>query len=297
MGRKQETAEVQRDRQHVARVLDRHLAAPRIDRRTVTLFTKEHAARSQWLVRRQARQFLHQPTETALSAEDQGRLTAIKQELTKKDIARRESKESKYSIGERTRLLLRAKVRSGLDKEQQHAMYSEAGFTEREIKGITKGGGAVTVFTDSLLTSASYAAAGTAIIKDNLLSVIPDTTSAALGTVLAYLVSFGVITWQNLRLTKEFGASGNVWLTGSYALGNKLLPDKIRDIVALGTPALADLITKGGALGVVLGATGDLHKAAAASAIGAAFNGVLAGGSEILLRLKKRKNAKTQTKK
>ena len=172
-------------------------------------------------------------------------------------------------------------------------MYRDAGFTEMEIKGITKGGGVKTAVADILLTGASYGSATLAIIKDNLLNNIPNTTNATIATGLVYLGSFLLMTRQNLRLTEELRASANAWVTGIYVAGNRLLPEKTRDMLAQGVAITADTVTRGATLGTIAGITGDPHKIAAASAFGAAFNGILAGGSEILLRLKKRKNAKT----
>lgn len=290
-----------RDPQEVAFTLATYISRAKTDKEAVKIFANssgfEYGPQRQ--ARKLAKMYLNNPqgenTEMGLLPADQERLMVIRRELSDTATEKLAEKKGKISTRERVSILLQAKFKSGLDREQRIKMYKEAGYTDDEILFINGSKIAGTVIGNIVIGTGSWAGLGVFTVYDNALPffhLIPSSTEMAFAAIGIYTASYIANTEQNLRLTKTFGASIGTLTTGLFALGNRLLPEKERDWIARVIPVLEDGIARSGLYaGAVAGITGDPHKVIAGCLFGAALNAVIITGSEIVLRGKKKKIA------
>lgn len=294
-------ARVYRDPQEVAFTLATHISRAKIDKKAVEVFANFAGSEygSQKQAKKLAKMYLDNPqaenTEAILLPADQKRLMALRQEISNVATEKLAEKKGKMSTQERISLLLQAKFKSGLSKEQRVKMYKEAGYTGDEILRIN-GGKMVGTFainsvlgTVSLLGLAAFAKYDNAFI---FLNEIPSSTLLAIASIAVYTASYAYITEQNLRLTKTFGVSTGTLTTGLFALGDRLLPEEERDWIARLVPIIEDGITRNGIFtGGIAAITGDAHKIIAGNLFCIALNAVYIVGNEVALGLRKKKIA------
>lgn len=208
--------------------------------------------------------------------------------------AKIQNKKGKFSTLDRAGILFQAKFRSGLNKEERVEMYREAGYSDDEILSITGKKLVGTAAANIALGVSAWAGLGAITKYDNVLPMlnqIPSSAALALASIGVYTASYVINTEQNLRLTKNIGASMNTYVTGLYALGNRLLPEKVRDGIARGFPIGLDTFLRAGLYSSAIAVgTGDAHKVIMGNLFGAALNTIYIAGCEGVLRWKKRKN-------
>jgi hypothetical protein len=295
MGQKQEALHfnVGNKEQNTARVLARYRAGRR-DRqvaRTIFVNTIPNELGTALGSPEQTRKLAARLQPDRLAPSDQQRFAAIEEAVADDTAETLASRQTDYSKWERAGLVWATKKRKGLNKD---TMLTEAGYSEREIAGITKKGAAKTIGADTVLTSISYLLGGLAIFKDSIVNSIPNSTTALLATGAAYVGSFLLLTRQNLGLTEEQGASFNVWATGMYAAANRLFSEKIRNRIAQIVPVITDTLQRSAILGTVAGFTGDAHKIIAANATNAVLNFGYAIGIDAFRRKKKGETSDNQ---
>ena len=294
------------DKQEVAYVLSSHITRAKSDKKTASLFSKSEEASSDRSRRRtykQTRAYLRQQRsevklfDTELSGSERAAVDAIRSSLAEKDKIYLQEKKGSFSAKERGKLLFEAKVSplSGLGKAEKLQMYREAGYTDDEISGIT---GKKLLFSAGISTPLSltsqFGRINSAVHEDIVpfIGNIPeaDMKTAAVASVLTYIGSFALLTEQNLRLTKKYGASANTTVTGLYLLGDRLLPNSLRDWASRGLPLSYDTAVNAfGFAAVAQGLTGDSKSVVAGALTAAAFNVTIATGAQGWMRWKRGK--------
>lgn len=260
----------------------------KVDKKSIEIFLD--TLKSSSVSRRETKKLAKNLT---LSPSDQEQLLKIRGELSTLSSEELAEKKEKFSTRERTEILFRAKFHSGLSKEQRIKMYEDAGYSDDEIKSITGKKMIGTVGLNGALGTAAWIGLGAVTKYDNslpLINLIPSSTALAFASIAAYTASYVFNTEQNLRLTKNVEASMNTYVTGLYALGNRLLPEKARDWVARGFPIGLDTFLRSGLYSsAVAGLTGNAHKVIAGCLFGAALNTIYIAGCEIILHWKRKK--------
>lgn len=303
-----EATSLHTDRQHVALVLSNHLSRARVSKKTARRFSwryeLEGVPRKE--MKKRALVYLHssqqeQPQgfqfEDAEAAEKmEENIDTIRREIATRQEQRLQEKEEKgFSASDRAVLLFKAKSKrlSGQTEEERVQMYKEAGYTDKEIEGITGKKFAVSTAVTMGLAGFSLSARVGASLFDKIVpfsDILPGNTGVA-ASIASYTGSYVVFAGQNLRLTKDKeGTSANAPLTVLYYAGNRLVSSRTRDLIAVGAPTAANTVFYGGLYtAIVEGTTGSSNKVIAANVVSTGLNLLYSAGAEAWIRHKERK--------
>jgi hypothetical protein len=289
--------------QEVAAIFARYLARAEARRHAVRTFTLGYEGGGSILkTRRLAKKHLSGKDSSknkGLSEKGREILDEIFEDQLAQEEETVEGKIGKFTIRDRTKLLFRAKLKrvSGLTDDERDEMYREAGYSEDEIKGVTGKNLASSVAVTAGLTALSEGVRGGGVVFDKFIPLVeqlPGKTGVLLSAG-GYTAAYVLFAWESRRLTEKTGTSANASVTGLYAMADKLLPNKARDVIAVGIPVAMDAAVHTAAYTAGVGAaTGDLDKITAGNVTSIGLTLAFAGGSEVWLRRKMRKENKTK---
>lgn len=291
--------------QEIAYTFATHLSRVKIVRKVARKYARDYDTDiSRRKLRKQASAFLQASRDgshegVVLEEKEKEKITRLHQEISRREREHLEKKRGNFPTIERASLLFKAKLKriNGLSEDERMQMYKEAGYTDEEIDGITGKKIASSLAVTAGLTAVSEGVRVGGTVYDQLIPLaenLPGKAGAAV-SVAAYTASYIIFTLENLRLTKKTGISSNASVTGLYAMGNRLLPNKARDTIAVGVPVAADALLHSAAYTAVIGGvTGDPTKIVAGNLTSIGLTLAFAGGSEVWLRRKMRKDKKTK---
>ncbi len=298
--------------QEVADIFASHVLKAKSDRKAARefarLYTPEDGSRRK--TKKAALEYLRQKRQPdfseeaqVFSPEDQQKISEVRREFLFEDSRCLNEKQGNYSFYDRASLVFKVKAGrfNGLTKEERLQAYRDVGYTPDEINKIT---GKKLLFSTVLSTGLAITSlgikAGVTVYEKIVpfLDQIPDAKKGvAVGAAIAInTLSYAVLTAQNLRLTKREGVSMNNNVTGLYFLSDRLLPNRARDTLTVGTPILYNIFSQVRDAGIVEAIAANPDKIVAGSAAGTVFNLALAGVCEIWMRKRgKGQNAKSSS--
>ncbi|MDP3941035.1 MAG: hypothetical protein Q8Q49_01860 [bacterium] len=282
-------------RQQAAFVYASHLVKPRVRNEAASILASREGIR-----KRTAREMVEQVVfgeDGNIPGDLQGRVLPIYDVVFTAREHKIAEKQGQFTKLDRIGLVARTKFRSGLTKEERLQMFREAGYADDEISKITGTTFAVSAGLTAGITAIATGSRLAAAVHDRAVPFIhsipeQDLKTAAVLSLVAYVASFGAASAENVRVTKEIGGSMNALVTSLYFIGDRVLPDFMRNIVATGIPVTIDAMQNGLYILGIAQISGDPHKIIAENLTGVAINGALAVGSELWLRKKERDRAK-----